>query len=849
MLRLKPRLTPRLTPRSRPRATPWPQRLGHLSRLALAPLASLSLLACIDDAPRPRAESELIDAPDAEVMATDALSQPLPIDASPPPQPMPDMTVTVEVDAEAPACAEDRDCALGRCDGGVCVSECATLSDCGRFEVCQQGLCLNRCLGPGTCFNGGVCVNGACLPEECEADADCPDGRLCRRQLCVLPEPCAGDDACGSGERCVAGNCEPVPQCGGDANCAEGEICTNGRCEARAACEDSFGCPEGEDCVAGRCVPGLCRGALDCAAGEVCEGGECVTPPDSGVARVLILNTPRALVVGQRLSLRAVGLDEAGQIIATQGFEWSSEPAGVGSVAQSGLFVAGPGAGEAAVRAAWRPGDGGEAVVSAPLLLPVLEPPPPVESGWRVRVADGASGAPLAGAQLYAGGAVYVTDAAGVVSFDVPNATKLTVTVMAEGFDTTTVVGVTSRALYLPLSPLSDDSVVAGFTGEIDFSRVPQGQVSLGLAGASFGDGVSNISLLDLIGQLFFTEVNAGPINATLPLPGGLVLSASVPFLGDFAIKDTYRVVAQPGFQLGWSFGGRIALTTILSMLEGQRLSVGRVLSTLLPFFDQFSHGVQVIPELAGVPLVPDVDDDDADGDRRELVPDYAAFPRVDLAPSQAQGLRLAVEMPPPVEGEGDPVSLILSGVDVVDVGFVPLGLSTSQEGGLTPMRMAPPYGGLQVGEYLVLALSARFNNRIPRDLSGLISRFGQLPEDVSLVGSFMDIPDVAAWEPAYRRVTPALPEGADLLRVSFRGGVGRWVVYFGAEALDPARLPYPASDSTPDLTVGLDVRFDAIDLEPGVTLDDLVGEGGAGDLLQLDRFTQRFSRRVDNGR
>ena len=37
----------------------------------------------------------------------------------------------------------------------------------------------------------------------------------------------------------------------------------------------------------------------------------------------------------------------------------------------------------------------------------------------------------------------------------------------------------------------------------------------------------------------------------------------------------------------------------------------------------------------------------------------------------------------------------------------------------------------------------------------------------------------------------------------------------------------YPSQDAdTPDLTVGLDIRFDAIDLEPGVTLNELVGEG-----------------------
>ena len=62
-------------------------------------------------------------------------------------------------------------------------------------------------------------------------------------------------------------------------------------------------------------------------------------------------------------------------------------------------------------------------------------------------------------------------------------------------------------------------------------------------------------------------------------------------------------------------------------------------------------------------------------------------------------------------------------------------------------------------------------------------------------------------------------------------------------------RVPYPIDPTTPDLTVGLDVRFDALDLDPGLTLDDVVGEGGVGDLLQIDRYTQRFSRRVDNGR
>jgi hypothetical protein len=567
------------------------------------------------------------------------------------------------------------------------------------------------------------------------------------------------------------------------------------------------------------------------------------------ITRVVILNNPRALLIGQTLSLRAVALDESGQIISSTGFEWFVVDAGAGSIDADGIFTAGPNSGEALAVARWTNPEDGSSVDSDPLRIPVSEPLPDVENGWRVRVGDGKTGEPLAGISVYVDDDVYTTDAEGIATFD-NNADRLTFTAMAPGYDTVTVVGISERGLYIPLNPLSDDSQISGFTGELDFSNVRNnGQVEIGLAGAAFSDGISQVSFFDLLGQLFFTEVDVGPINASIPLPGGLVLKANVPFLGDFSIKDRYAVISRAGFQLGWSFGGKIAITTVLGLLEGERISIGRVLSVLLPFFDQFEHGVQAIPDLEGLPPVPDVNDRDEDGNRRELIPDYDNFPQIDLSPSQEQGLRLAVNVPPVFDREGDPIVLLLTGVDIVDVGFVPLGLSTTQEGGIIPMRMAPPYQGLQVGDYVVLALSARFNNRIPRDISGLTQRFSRLPEQVNLAESFMAPPELSSWEPAFRRLTPEVPEESDLLRVSFRGGVGRWVIYFGIEAPDVIRLPYPIDLETPDLTVGLDVRFDAIDLAPGVTLNELVGEGGIGDLLQLDQFTERFSRRVDNGR
>ena len=818
--------------------------LSSVYRLVSISIVSLLIgVSCVDDSIPPQREIEREDVDMGDVALLDQ-GQP---DVAPPL----DEAVSVEVDASEMSCMSDGDCEQGVCEDGACVLECSAPRDCpGRFDDCRRGRCYNRCFGPGTCFRGGVCVNGICIDEQCDEDSDCEEGRLCRGQLCVLPSPCESDDECSSRERCIEGNCEPLSGCGGDRNCADDEICVQGRCSPVAQCEEDGDCAEDEDCIAGRCVPGLCRGAVDCEPGQVCEAGECIDPPPVMVERVVILNTPRALLVEQSLELRAVALDSAGQIVSSTGFEWRVEgDDNSGSIDSSGIFVAGPNAGEALVIARWVDPDSGSTIDSDPLRLPISEPLPPVENGWRVRVGDGQSGEPLEGIKVYVDDAIYVTDADGIATFD-NNADRLTFTAMAPGYDTVTVVGISERGLYIPLTPLSDDSLIAGFTGEIDFSEVSTGgQVEIGLAGAAFPEGISNISFFDLLGQLFFTDVDVGPVSANIPLPGGLVLKANVPFLGDFSIKDSYASISQPGFQLGWSFGGKIAITTVLGLLEGERISVGRVLSVLLPFFDQFEHGIQAIPELQGFPPVADVDDRDEDGNRRELIPDYDNFPQVDLTPNQTQGLRLAVNVPTVFDREGDPIVLLLTGVDIVDVGFVPLGLSTTQDGGIIPMRMAPPYQGLQVGEYVVLALSARFNNRIPRDISGLSRRFSRLPEQVNLAEEFMSPPELSEWEPAFRRLTPEIPADADLLRVSFRGGVGRWVIYFGSEAPDVIRLPYPNDPETPDLTVGLDVRFDAIDLAPGVTLNELVGEGGVGDLLQLDRYAERFSRRVDNGR
>ncbi len=822
--------------------------MKNIHPLSMLFFLCLSLIACVSEEPKSSTEQENNqDQIIADMVMVDQLIDMSILDARI--DIIPDAT-TIDM---AVGCQSPDDCNGFPCEDGECQYECVNNQDCGRFQSCVANACSDRCFGPGTCFRGGVCVNGVCIEEQCAQDSDCEMGKLCREQLCVDPKPCMDNSECATGARCVDGNCEPLGRCGGDANCASDEICNNGKCEQRQDCStDPNLCMMGEICIAGRCVPDLCRGAEDCATNEICQAGNCEPiAMDIMLEKVVILNRPQSLTLGQSLQLRAVGLDAQGDIVVSEGFTWSVNDANLGSISGSALLSTGPNTGTIEIVATWE--RNGQAIDSDPLRIQILPLPMPLEDGWRIRLSDQSDGLPITQAQVYLNQRVFEPDMEGIVYIDPMEqiSAPISFTVMAAGYDTVSIIGVSRREIHIPMSPLSDDSVIAGFTGEFNFERINnQGEVKIGLAGGAFADGISQISLFDILGNFFLTDVELGPVSATLPLPGGLTLSAQVPLLGDVTVKNNYSVIAHSGFQLAWGFAGKIAISTVLGLLQGGgRPNLGTILGTILPFFDQFSHGVRAVDQLNALPPVADVDDIDRDGNRRELLPDFANFPSINLSPAQIQNLRLAVQVPAPVDGlDGTPINIVLTGVEVVDVGFIPLGLSATQDAATVPMRMAPPYQGLQSGDYVVLALSARFINNIPRNLSGLIYKTRQLPAQVNLGNGFMVPPANSTWSPATRRVSTEFVENADLVRVSFRGGVGRWVVYMSA-GNTTASLPFPQNpDQTPDLTVGLDVRFDLLDLEDGISWEEIIGEGGMSDLDHLDQHVKGFGRFVDNG-
>lgn len=788
------------------------------------------LAACVEDpSPGTDNDSDTGVVPDAVVDAT-------PVDAA--------IDATL-VDASVPdlgtiACIGDGDCGPGgTCEDGVCQDpECVMDGDCPApmLQACRDFVCRDRCLGQ-TCVRGGICVEGACVPDECTVDGDCEDGQLCRSGRCIAAQPCETIDDCADDQRCVEGNCEPLAVCAGDRNCAADEICQDGLCRPQPTCEVRGDCGEGQDCVGARCVPFVCRGVGDCPQGEECRGGACVEIEAAEVARVVILTRPRALTVGETLAFRAVGLDERGDVVAFGGFEWSAQ--GAGQIDAAGVLTAGPGAGEASVIAAYA-APGGR-IESEPVVVPVVELDPVM--GRRVWVTDATTGRPVQGATVRAGDEEVQTDAAGVAAIAGEGA--LTVSVFSNNHDYLTIVGTDQADLHLPLSPRRGNARIAGFTGQPDFDRVAsQGEVDLGLAGGTLAGGLTRIDLGTLLGQIFNVPVNAGPLNFDLPLPGGLTLAAQVPILGQLRVKDDYFVTAEPGFQFAWSFAGRIDFGTLGALFQGGGggggFNVGRVLATLLPFFDRFQHGVRV-DDLAGLPRVVDEDDVDGDGDVEELVPDYERFPVLNMEPAQSQQLRVNVTVSDPnaVQGEGTAVALLLAGSEVDGVGFVPLGISSADAAAEIAMRQAAPYAGLEAGRPVLMALAARFGggNFLPESVSGRIARFdGPLPAALAL-GDFLPLPEGATWDPALRRVGAGAVEGATVHRATFAGPAGRWTVWFlGAPE---GTLPFPP-DGAADLAAGADVDVEA--LRTSVAFDDLVGPN-RGSLVEIDRLTEAFSR------
>jgi hypothetical protein len=590
--------------------------------------------------------------------------------------------------------------------------------------------------------------------------------------------------------------------------------------------------------VGGLCVPFSCRGGIDCATGQSCEAGACVVPPEVDVASVVIMSRPGPLSPGDRVTVSALALDERGRPIPGVALAFTSTESDVARF-DGTVLVAGSEAGVTEVSAY-------DAGAGAPVSEPITVRNLGAGDERQVFVVDMTTGDPIAGASVWIGDYQSETNDAGAVRRpDSPEA----IHVFADGFTHTTVVGADAvEAVMVPMRRAAEYATGA-VEGTVRFDEVSSsGDGALALGGAALSAGLADVSLEGILGASVRLEYGIpGLTTEALALPSGVVLALDL--LGIGTVKADFWSGARPGRTFAWSLAGRVDARALLDLLTVDG-GTDDLVTRLLPTVTMFDHGVALLDVSAAAPA-PDTDDRDGDGDVTELLPDYDAAAEVVLTPSVSPVYRVAVDAgSAPRIGTAEASSLVLiAGVDVDGVGFVPLGMTGARypEGGRLgelELRLAPPHGGLSGGRFAVVALafapeSVRYSSEailLPDRYVGQVHVSGRLPEAIAL-DAWPDGGDEgeADWDAATRRMSFRGWDGG-LTRVRFESAAGSWDVLSapGVDGFLLPELPEEAPDVTRDATVSI------VRIAVSVPVPDLFAPGSPT-LRELDGVTSGF--------
>ncbi len=754
----------------------------------------------------------------------------------------------------APSCTQDGDCPTDTvCYNGRCARPCADNNDCGQMETCVDGHCLRRCLEDSNCPAGTICENNVCVEAECTEDSDCTGDQVrCQGGRCEHYTTCDTTEDCDPNYECIDGICEELPTCAIDADCAEsctGDacICTDGHCHETSACSTEDDCTAEEDCVGGICVPHLCRGPDDCQPNEICVDGACVTGGNPALVYDVVILTPGGPIrSGQQIQLEALALTQNGEEVPGIGFDWDSSQSGCASVNAAGVLTGGNVAGDTNVTATAQ--NTTPAVVSMPVTFTnVLDP---ANNTVRVTVVNAFDRSPVAGATVVLDDGnnpdTGTTDEDGVVELSDPHHIA-DIHVFSADHDYVSILGTLSKDLLVPVPDRSNLAKAGGFSGQMDF--VGEGAVSMGLAGTSISGQLVDLNFGRLLGQVFNVHITTEMGSFDMPLPAQMVVDATI---WDFhvPIKVTYYVTGQRGLRAAWAMGGFIDANVLMNLFQGD---INEVLIELLPYFSLFKHGLVPTFDVFPYALVADTGDLDGDGDSTELRPDWkipgqagGSLPDLDMAPSHSQDVYLNVTPPATPEYGGQALETVVyvSGA-LSSLGFTPLGLTSAQAPGGTAdpitMKMAPAYGGLEVGEYalLVMAVPPAVNNEMPADVAMVVHIDKNLPTNIAFDYGFLDFPD-AAFVLADRELTATAVSGATLYRSTIQADAGRWIVYLAGTGTLNYVLP-AVPGGMDDLGTGEVVTLDPIALSDGLTFEDLVTFNGE-DLDRLNSLATAFT-------
>lgn len=720
-------------------------------------------------------------------------------------------------------------------DDNVCVRE-PVLIDCPAGFVPEGCECVEveaECESVDDC-GGFACVAGFC--QECRSNDQCGELVCAEDGTCV---GCNTDLDCTAREVCEEGVCVGRPECIIDADCADQEVCLNGRCAYSPECREDSDCVDGYECIGDRCFEAICRGPEDCAEGQLCDGGVCVDPP-TRVDRCFVATSNATVAPGQIVRLEAFAVDTRGEGIAAN-FVWMTDAPSIVSVSGN-VATAENQAGVAKITAVL---DGGDPIMCDGAVELTNLGPPPAQGGLRVVALDSETGSPVTGAEVWINNTQSgMTDATGTARFTVP-AGAYEVSVFSGDHDYVTVQGVRSTDVRIPLLRRSGDGPVAGFQGRFDLASVSsQGDFNLGLAGASIPGGLINFDLTRLLGEPFqtnFTIPGQGAVD--FPLPGGLVVYGRV-FGLRINLKRDYYASTPGGARLAWGLGGKLPSSELIQLFQnGGFDDIGDVLTVILPLFNRFDHGVKPL-NLTERPRVTDTGDVDGDGDTMELVPDYMNFPNVSLRPAVRQQLVTSIgvsNLPTLSDGPAE-VSIIVGGTQLPSTGFVPLGISaTNDDDGdgrpdVRRLTMAPPYSSLVGGRFAILSIAFRADAvgasangvQFPDEFSAALWNGQSLPTQLQL-GTFPSAAQVLEIPPQREFVINA-PAGP-LFRARFVGDDRSWDVWSPGppgvmgQFNHVMRVPTPPMGREDLFNTANKVLLDSIRTQ--VKIDDLVKSSG----------------------
>lgn len=148
-----------------------------------------------------------------------------------------------------------------------------------------------------------VCVFGQC--QECGRDADCKDGKKCKKNRCMAP--CTSDGQCGAGEACntKTGDCVKASLVKGKAgdkcvetgDCQKGFVCYEQACMTQADADKKRTAAGVGDGTAGA----QCTATADCKGGLVCYGNKCMSEEEAEMAQRAAAAAGGAICEGTRV--------------------------------------------------------------------------------------------------------------------------------------------------------------------------------------------------------------------------------------------------------------------------------------------------------------------------------------------------------------------------------------------------------------------------------------------------------------------------------------------------------------------------------------------------------------------